>query len=305
MPQATDRLRFEPLAGTNASMTGWKRYIVILGGLTVAGAVCVRAIPYMYSTKGVIGPTILQAQSPIGAGIAMILVLAAASIVGAVVGRLTNAIVGLFVVGVGLGVVALRFGSIQDVAFAGDGSLHMLALETVLWAVAVLGSTALVFKLAGPLADFVSDDEDEEPSWSLLTLRGAAGGIVMIPIVWLIARSELRGQTIAATIIGGLFAGLLARLLSPHTQPRLIFASACLMGAVGHIIGALIVGRSAAGGLDEVYVAAALPSISYALPIDFAVGSFIGVAMGLGWAASFLQHEHEDDGSPAPLPSER
>ncbi len=141
-------------------------------------------------------------------------------------------------------------------------------------------------------------DEDEKQAWSLLTVRGAAAGVVMLPVVWLIARSELRGQTLAATIIGGLFAGLLARLLSPHTQPRLIFASACLMGAVGHIIGAFVVGRSALGGLDEVYVASALPAVSYALPIDYAVGSLIGVAMGLGWAASFLQHEHEDDALP-------
>ncbi len=297
MAEATDRLRFEGLAGTNAFMTGWKRFLVILAGLTVAGAVCLPAIPYTYSPKGVIGPTILHAQSLIGAGIAMIVCLTAASIVGAVVGRLTNAIVGLFVVAVGLGVLALRFGSIRDVAFADDGSLRLLALETVLWAVGVLGSTLLVFKLAGPLPDFVAGDDDK-PAWSFWTLGGAAGGVVMLPVVWLIARSELRGQTIAATILGGLFAGLLARLLSPHTQPRLIFATACLMGAVGHIIGAWLVGRSAAGGLDEVYDAAALPTISYALPIDYAVGSFIGVAMGLGWAASFLQHEHEDDASP-------
>ena len=298
MPTATVRLRSRALAGTNAFMTGWKRFMVILGGLTVAGAVCLLAIPYTYSLKGVVGPTILQAQSPIGAGIAMVVCLTAASIVGAVVGRLINAIVGLFIVGVGLGVVALRFGSIQDVAFAGDGSLRLLALETVLWAGAVLGSTLVVFKFAGPLPDFVADDEDEESAWSLLTLRGAAAGVVMLPVVWLIARSELRGQTLAATIIGGLFAGLLARLLSPHTQPRLIFATACLMGTVGHIIGTFVVGRSALGGLDEVYAASALPTISYALPIDYAVGSLIGVAMGLGWAASFLQHEHEDDALP-------
>ncbi len=306
MPTTTDRLRFNALAGNNAFMTGWKRFLVILGGLAVAGAVCLPAIPYTYSPKGVVGPTILQAQSPMGAGIALIVGLTVASIVGAVVGRLTNAIVGLFIVGVGLGVVALRFGSIQDVAFADDGSLHLLALETVLWAVAVLGSTLLVFKLAGPLPDFVADDdEDEEPTWSRWTLGGAVGGVVMLPVVWLIARSELRGQAIAATVIGGLFAGLLARLLSPNTQPRLIFASACLMGAVGHIIGALIVGRSGAGSLDEAYVASALPAVSYALPIDYAVGSFIGVAMGLGWAASFLQNEPEDDALPAPLPAER
>ncbi len=284
-------------------MTGWKRYIVVWGGVVIAAAACVLVIPYTYSSRGIIGPTLLQAQSPIAATVALLAGLAAATIVGAVVGRLTNAVMGLFVIGFGLGILALRFGSIQALAFA-DGSLPLLAVETVLWAGAVLGSTLVVFWIAGPLGDFVADEEDE-PASSRWSLGGAAAGIVMLPVVWLMARSELRGQTIAATVLGGLVAGMLARLLSPHTQPRLIFATACLAGAVGHVIGAVVIQVSTADGTAAAYVASTLPAVSLPLPIDYAVGSLIGVAMGLGWAASFVHHEQEGEAVPSTASSKQ
>ena len=293
----TDRLRSGALAGTNGSMTGWKRHLVVWGGVVIAAAACVLVIPYMFSSRGVIGPTLLQAQSPIAACLTLLAGLAAATIVGAVVGRLTNAVVGLFVIGFGLGMLALRFGSIQDLAFA-DGSLPLLALETVLWACAVLGSTLVVFWIAGPLGDFAADEE-KDPSSSRWSLGGAAAGIVMLPVVWLMARSELRGQTLAATVLGGLVAGMLARLLSPQTQPPLIFATACLAGAVGHVIGAVVIRISNADGMAAAYVASTLPAVSLPLPIDYAVGSLIGVAMGLGWAASFVHHEQEGEAAPS------
>ncbi len=279
-------------------MTGWKRYIVVWGGVVIAAAACVLVIPHTYSSRGIIGPTLLQAQSPIAATAALVAGLTAATIVGAVVGRLTNAVVGLFVIGFGLGMLALRFGSIRDLAFA-HGSLPLLALETVLWACAVLGSTLVVFRIAGPLGDFVADEKNE-PASSGWSLGGAAAGIVMLPVVWLMARSELRGQTLAATILGGLVAGMLARLLSPQTQPRLIFATACLAGAVGHVIGAVVIQVSTAEGMAAAYVTSTLPAVSLPLPIDYAVGSLIGVAMGLGWAASFVHHDEQVAEASAP-----
>ena len=287
-------------------MTGWKRYIVVWGGVVIAAAACVLlgfVIPYTFSSRGTIGPTLLQSQSPIAACKWLVYGFAAATIVGAVVGRLTNAVMGLFVIGFGLGMLALRFGSIQDLAFA-EGSLLLLAVETVLWAGAVLGSTLVVFWIAGPLGDFVADEEDE-PASSRWSLGGAAAGIVMLPVVWLMARSELRGQTLAATILGGLVAGMLARLLSPHTQPRLIFATACLAGAVGHVIGAVVIQVSTAEGMAAAYVTSTLPAVSLPLPIDYAVGSLIGVAMGLGWAASFVHHEEEGEAAPSTASSKQ
>jgi len=77
------------------------------------------------------------------------------------------------------------------------------------------------------------------------------------------------------------------------------------MGAVGHVIGAIVIQGSGAGEMAAAYVASTLPAVSLPLPIDYAVGSLIGVAMGLGWAASFVHHEQEGEAAPSTASSKQ
>jgi len=268
-------------------MTSWKRHIVFVLGVVAAAAACVAAISFTISPRGTIGPTLLQAQSPAAAVIAVSLGLMGATIVGAIVGRLTNALVGLFIVGAGLGALAFRFGSIGDLAFA-NGSLMFLAVETVIFSVLVLLSTYVVYKIAGPLEDIDPPDDDYNKTKSLFL--SAAAAIIMLPIVWFIAKSELRGQTLAATFFGCMLAGLASRLIAPNTQPKLIFATACLVGAVGHMYGAYVVGTN----IESAFIQETIPALSMPLPIDYAAGALMGVSMGLGWARSFLHHEQDE-----------
>ncbi|MCH8824148.1 MAG: hypothetical protein IH984_11655 [Planctomycetes bacterium] len=268
-------------------MTGWKRHIVFVLGVVAAAAACVAAISFTISPRGTIGPTLLQAQSPAAAVIAVSLGLMGATIVGAIVGRLTNALVGLFIVGAGLGALAFRFGSIGDLAFA-NGSLMFLAVETVIFSVLVLLSTYVVYKIAGPLEDIDPPEDDYNKTKSLFL--SAAAALIMLPIVWFIATSELRGQTLAATFFGCMLAGLASRLIAPNTQPKLIFATACLVGAVGHVYGAYVVGTN----IESAFIQETIPALSMPLPIDYAAGALMGVSMGLGWARSFLHHEQDE-----------
>lgn len=261
----------------------------------MAAAACVAAIQFTISPRGTTGPTLLQAQSPVAAVIAVTLGLLGATIVGAVVGRLTNALVGLFVAGAGLGALAFRFGSIEDLAFA-NGSLKLLALETLIFSVLVLLSTIVIFKVAGPLDDIDPPDDDYKPIKSIAI--SAAAAILVLPVVWFFAQSALRGQTMTATWLGGMIAGLAARLLTPQTQPKLIFASACLIGAVGHMIGAFVIGSATGGGITSAFIVRTIPAVSMPLPIDYAAGALMGVSMGLGWARSFL-HTEQDETSQA------
>lgn len=276
-------------------MIGWKRYIVFIIGVVIASAACMTALSYTIAPRGTFGPMLLQAQSPFIAVIAVTIGLIGATIVGALVGRLTNTLVGLFVVGAGLGVLAFRFGSIEDLAFA-NGSLKSAALETVIFSVLVLLSTIVIFKVSGPLDDIDPPDDDYKPIKSIAI--NAAAAILVLPVVWFIAQSALRGQTMTATWLGGMVAGLAARLLTPDTQPKLIFASACLIGAAGHMIGAYVIGSASSGGIESAFIEATLPSVSIPLPIDYAAGALMGVSMGLGWAKSFL-HNEQDEASQA------
>ena len=47
--------------------------------------------------------------------------------------------------------------------------------------------------------------------------------------------------------------------------------------------------------MTEAFVQHAIPVMSYPLPIDYAAGSLMGVAFGLGWAKSFLHHEDDEE----------
>jgi hypothetical protein len=117
----------------------------------------------------------------------------------------------------------------------------------------------------------------------------------MLPIVWLIAQSPMKGQMIGATFFGGMAAGLIGRLISPHVQPILLFASPVAFGALGHVLAMLLLNMP----LDDAWVAGELPRLSRPMPLDYVAGSLMGVSVGVGWARSFLHHEEQQDGSGA------
>jgi hypothetical protein len=152
----------------------------------------------------------------------------------------------------------------------------------------VLAATLVVFRFAGPLSDIEPEQPGGAPAPDGLGLRGLAAAVLVLPAVWLFARSDLRGQTLMAVVVGSMVVGLVGRLIAPHAQPRLLFAAVCLVGALGHLVGMMMV----EGGLADAFVARAIPKINLPMPIDYAAGSLMGVSMGLGWAKSFL-HQAE------------
>jgi hypothetical protein len=273
-------------------LEGWRRYAVVFFGMLLAAAICYQAARFAVSPRGTIGPTMFQAQSPVSATFAMVLFFGVATALAAYVGRLVNTAVGLFVLGAGLWALRLRLGTIEDLAFA-NGSPGLVAVETIFWGLLVLGATLVMFRFAGPLSDIAAEEHQEAPTklWDNRSLRGFAAGVLCIPAVWLFARSDLKGQTLVAVVLGGMAVGLVGRLLAPHAQPRLLFGVTCLFGALGQLVGMMMV----RGTLSDAFVAQTIPKICLPMPIDYAAGSLMGVAMGLGWAKSFL---HQEEAAP-------
>jgi hypothetical protein len=105
--------------------------------------------------------------------------------------------------------------------------------------------------------------------------------------VWVLGQSPLKGQMLGAIFLGSLAAGLVGRLVSPHVQPILLMVAPIVAGAAGHLVGAALLRHP----LGVAYVQNALSPLSIAMPIDYAAGSLAGVAVGLGWARTFLMHE--------------
>ena len=281
------------MATMTEELHGWRRYAVVFLGMLLTAALCALAIPFSMNPRGAAGPTALQAESAISAVSAIIVCFGLATGIAGYVGRLINGAVGLFVLGVGLSVLAWRWATIEELAFS-EGSLGLVGLETVLWAGILFAATAGVLKMSGPLRDMVPDESDSDTDGGGWGLRGVAAGILVLPVVWLIARSELKGQVLAAVVLGSMLVGLCGRFLSPYAQPRLLVAAPCLFGALGHVIGMVLLKQP----LVEAFVAHSIPALSLPMPIDYAAGSLLGVSIGLGWAKSFQQQEQEQAPEP-------
>src|SRR5438552_4821364 len=135
-----------------------QRNVAFFGGLALTSWLCALAAPSMISPRGAIGPTILQSQSPFTAMIMVSACVLAAAVVAGIVGRITNTAIGVFVLGFGVFVLAGRTATIGELAFgsAGEsarGSLSIVALECMLWALLALLAVWIIFLIAGPFRD--------------------------------------------------------------------------------------------------------------------------------------------------------
>jgi hypothetical protein len=271
-----------------------RRTVILVAGMVLAALALGQAAPFLLSERGTIGPTLLQAQTPIAAIVAVIVGLAIASLVAGGVGRLTNATVGLFVLGFGLAMLALRCATIQELAISGGGGIVLV--EGLAWCVLVLGAVLVVFRLSGPLADVEPCEDGTVPGWAISPDAGRLllASLAILPVVWLVAQSTSKGQVLAAATLGAVGAGLLGRLLAPHVQPILLFAAPVLVGTLGAWVGAMMT-----GDLEQSYAVGAINPMALPTPIDYAAGSLMGVAVGYGWARSFLHHEDGPSGSAA------
>ena len=267
------------------------RNIALFGGMILAGFVCVQAAPFLRSAHGGRGPTVLSAERPVVAAMAVLVCLAVATAIACVVGRVVNAAVGLFVLGAGVFALDSRLGGLREVVFAHPekSAIFGMGLETLVFALIVMGLVIVVFSVTGGFHDVEPEVDGTRPDWltSDAAMKSAGMGLLVLPAVWLIAQSPMKGQAIAAVFFGSMVAGLVGRLSAPHVQPILVFVSPLVFGAIGHAIAA----ATMRAPLDDAYVAGATSAFARIMPLDYVAGSLLGVSFGLGWAKSFLHHE--------------
>ena len=201
--------------------------------------------------------------------------------IASIVGRLINAAVGLFVLGCGLAVISGQSGTILDAAFDGD-SLLPIAFETIAWSGAVLLMSAIVFRVSGPLLDLPARTKGGAFIHEVFNSdagRALAAGLLGVAAMYLLSRTELKGQAIGAAVLGGVATAFLGRRLVGDSQPILLMATPVF--AIG--IAQLFTAYTLKAPLDQVVVQRGLPGWSMAMPVDIAAGTLIGIPMGLGW----------------------
>lgn len=281
--------RLTPEAARRAADRPLARYAILGAGVLACVVAVIPVLPFLASDRGVLGPTSLDAAHPVAAALALVLGAALCCGVACAVGRLINAAVGLFVLGCGLAVVAGRSGTIIDAAFDAD-ALRPMAIETLCWGVAVAVMSCVVFRVSGPLIDMPARDRQAgflAEAFNADSIRGMAAGLVAIAAMWLVLRTEMKGQAIGAAVVGGVATAFLGRRALGPAQPILLAAAPVL--AVG--LAQLWTSFTLKAPLDQAVAARAIPGWSMAMPIDVAAGALIGVPLGLGWSKP---SEHED-----------
>lgn len=267
---------------------------ILVVGLLIGAVLLGLSVGSLASIRGVPGPTILQSASPALAAATMLVLLVPATVIAIVVGRMLNAVVGLFVLGASLATLSMQCGTIEDLAFGG-GNLVATAIESIVWAVVVGILAVAVLVGSGPLPDVPR----RRDSWVAEFLDSGqaiflAVGLVALPVVWLVVATPLKGQAIGGTILASAAVGFVGRLVAPRLQPALLFAMPVLAGAAG----ALIANFNLSGSLADAFVSGSLSRLAYPMPLDWASGALCGVAIGLGWARGFVKIEAPSD---APL----
>lgn len=278
-----------------------RRYAAITIGIALCAALGVIATGVLTSERGAVGPTILGSSSPIISIAVVAGLIVVMSVIGGVVGRLVNTVVGLFVVGAGLYALDGRLETVEELVWAG-GVGWALPIESLILAGLALISVTIVFGIAGPLQDVEPEDHAAPDHWLLSksAMISAAAGILVVVAVWFMARGGImKGQMIGVVFVGSMLAGLAGRLLAPNVQPRLIFIAPCIFGAVAQAIGLMMSQTDPQTALAS----GALPVLIRPVPLDFIAGGLMGVAVGLGWARSFLHHEEADDAEASPTPA--
>ena len=239
---------------------------------------------------GILQPSISAALSRPAALGAILAAIIAAIVAGGLMSRAANAAVGLFVAGWAFFALAWRMEPVERAVLSGL-PVMTLAAECVVWAAAAGIAWAIILRGSGGLADVepTTAGDRPHPIWSRDAGRMALAAVAALPAAWVLARTPDPGQVIAAATGGGIAAGLAGRLAAPHVQPYVIVPVTVLFGGAAMAFTSWRLGVN----LPATARASGLPPLAAIHGAAWAAGSMAGVAMGLGWARSFLHHEDE------------
>jgi hypothetical protein len=270
-------------------------WIVLIAAFALTAASAGMAVPFMANAQGGFGPTVFTAQDPGPAVAALGAVLVVACLVMLSARAFLGPIRAMGAVGAGLGWGALRLDTMRLTVL--EASPSPAVVDGIAWTVIVLMLSWLMFGRQGGELTVQPDQEGlhPDPMSSPEALRAAAiGAVAGLVAAWLIARSDLRQQTVIAAVVGGIVCGLVGRLAAPHCQPVLLPPAVVLGGTLAGWLAWFTV----PSGLSGALAGGTLPNLLFPLPMDWAVGGLIGVPVGFAMAHGFLRHD-DDDGESA------
>ncbi len=261
-----------------------RRVCVLVIAIALAVSIFALTLPWFSSARGVNGPTIADTARPIMAALVAFLAFSATTVIAVLVGRMVNAVVALFVLGTGVGLLAMRSGSALDFAF-GHSSVLAGAIEVFCWALLVAAASWAIFRFGGALPDvpLTHDDDIDSPIGSAARKSWFAA-IAAVVVAWGVVITMNKGQAIGATVAAGFVAGAIGRMLAPRTPP--IYLAAVTIAAFAAVFA--FYGFTLRGDLAVGIVDGSLPRLLRLMPVDIAAGVLAGVSLGFGFARGFV-----------------
>ena len=125
-------------------MAEWIKTAILIVVLALAALVGSIGAVWLGSPRGGLGPTILQAVMPVSAGIAVILVVATATLLGIIVAKVSTAASGLFVVGFALFALSMNTQGVTEYIFS-ESTIQPLIAEALGMSFLLLLSSTVMF----------------------------------------------------------------------------------------------------------------------------------------------------------------
>ncbi len=251
---------------------------MICSGLVLTALAFLAAWPLQRAAGGEAGTAFVLAQHPLAAALA----LCGATVVGGTIAwtlaRMVTPLTGLAVLGAGMGWAALDLNTMAPVI--ADGHAASLVVDGLFWAIAILIISWLAFRDAPPYPQVAAHQGEGGPTDPLLSpdaVRILAVGLAALPIAWIFAVTEWRGQTLMATTLGGYVAGLLVRFVAPGVTPVLLPVGVMLAGTLAGWTSAVF---DLPDAVAHVWATNSVPRLLLPLPIDWAAGALLGCAVG-------------------------
>lgn len=285
------------------------RWTIYFAALLVVGPLAGSLTAALRTPTGSTEATALVSSSPIlglGAAVAAVVL---AGLVGLVAVRLVNVHSGMTAAGLVLAWATWRTGTVDELirAARSDAPLVRLAFEGGIFGILGVALAALLVAAARP-----SDPEapaeppprkgmKPRPPAADASLRErlrrafpraeaaagiGAGLLAGAAAAWLIAQEPLKGQALAAAVVGGVAAGVVGRLVDSRTPILGFFIAMATLAIAGPITGMLIAPR---GGAFAAVNTGTLFPLAVPLPLDWIAGALLGIPLGAAWAASMVE----------------
>lgn len=268
----------------------WGQALAVVALMVAGGFLIAQARPWLIDASGGVGPGAFMAARPIGATVAIAVMIALAGILAAALAHWTGSRPAIFGLGVALAVLPLRAGSILA-TLSGGQSAALFPVETLLWGAAITLVLALIAR-TGRQHDTI------EPPGAMnrlaLVMGIVVGTAIGLAAAWVMAVRPDPGQALAAAVIGSLVATVVVRIVAPDASVTPIVFGIVLAAAAVQAWSWWRLPSPRMDALQSLAREGALPPWLAIRPVDWLAGAPIGAVLGCLWSDSFRVERESD-----------